>query len=124
MEIGTSRLKFRINVVCQGWSFPLTLGNGSISKTCTLNFYNRKARGMLAMIWPLKITVAGNHHLGIDDATNIARVLQRMIIDGAVLQISARRKNDGKCEFLRVHLHVFFFSKRTIWQNKSFKFLN
>lgn len=69
-------------------------------KDVYLNFYNRKARGMLAMMWPLKITVAGNHHLGIDDATNIARVLQRMIVDGAVLKISARRKDDGKCQFL------------------------
>lgn len=70
-------------------------------KDIYLNFYNWTARGMLAMMWPLKITVAGIHHVGIDDATNIARVLQRMIIDGAVLQISARRRNpDEKCEFL------------------------
>ncbi|KAL1812527.1 hypothetical protein ACET3Z_022592 [Daucus carota] len=83
-----------------GMELPLYFREWINLKDVYLNFYNRKARGMLTLMWSLKITVAGNHHLGIDDVMNIARVLQRMIIDGVVLQISARRNNDGKCGFL------------------------
>ncbi|KAL8116967.1 hypothetical protein AgCh_023229 [Apium graveolens] len=44
----------------------------------------------------LRIPLVGNHHLGIDDATNITRILQRLIVDGSVLQITARRNSDKK----------------------------
>lgn len=44
----------------------------------------------------------GSHHLGIDDAKNIARVLQHMLSDGALVQITARRNPHvpEKVEFL------------------------
>lgn len=60
-------------------------------KDAYLNFYGRRATGMVAMMKQLQIPLLGNHHLGIDDAKNIARVLQRMLADGALLQITARR---------------------------------
>lgn len=45
--------------------------------------------------------IFGKHHLGIDDTKNIARVLQRMLADGAVMQITAWRKPGSRnCEFL------------------------
>lgn len=44
--------------------------------------------------------LVGNDHLGIDVTMNIARVLQRLIIDGSVLQITARRNNDGEVKYL------------------------
>lgn len=46
---------------------------------------------MVSMMRQLQIPLLGSHHLGIDDTKNIARVLQHMLIDGAVLQITARR---------------------------------
>ncbi|KAL3503180.1 hypothetical protein ACH5RR_037629 [Cinchona calisaya] len=60
-------------------------------KDIYLNFYNRRAPGMVSMMRELQIRLLGSHHLGIDDSKNIARVLQHMLIDGALLKITARR---------------------------------
>ncbi|XP_058100607.1 uncharacterized exonuclease domain-containing protein At3g15140 [Magnolia sinica] len=71
-------------------------------KDVYLNFYQRRATGMMTMMKELGIPLVGSHHLGIDDAKNISRVLQRMLADGAVLQITARRNltAPGDVEFL------------------------
>ncbi|KAK3028391.1 hypothetical protein RJ639_039601 [Escallonia herrerae] len=71
-------------------------------KDVYLNFYKRRATGMITMMKELQIPLVGSHHLGIDDTKNITRVLQRMLADGAVLQITARRNaNDLRSvEFL------------------------
>lgn len=45
---------------------------------------------MMTMMKELQIPLMGSHHLGIDDTKNIARVLQHMLADGAVMQITAR----------------------------------
>lgn len=45
------------------------------------------------MMRELQMPIFGSHHLGIDDAKNIARVLQQMLSDGAVMQITARRSS-------------------------------
>lgn len=47
---------------------------------------------MVTMMKELQIPMVGSHHLGIDDTRNIARVLQHMLLDGALVQITARRK--------------------------------
>ncbi|CAJ2645449.1 uncharacterized exonuclease domain-containing protein At3g15140 [Trifolium pratense] len=60
-------------------------------KDIYLNFYNRRATGMVTMMKELQIPLVGSHHLGIDDTKNIARVLQHMLIDGALVQITARK---------------------------------
>ncbi|KAI3804826.1 hypothetical protein L1987_26662 [Smallanthus sonchifolius] len=71
-------------------------------KDIYLNFYKRRAPGMRTMMNELKIPLLGSHHLGIDDTKNIWRVLQRMLMDGAVLKITARRNPliPEKVEFL------------------------
>ncbi|OIT00261.1 PREDICTED: uncharacterized exonuclease domain-containing protein At3g15140 [Nicotiana attenuata] len=71
-------------------------------KDVFLNFYKRRAKGMLSMMRELQMPLLGSHHLGIDDAKNIARVLQHMLTDGALLQITARRnpRSPEKVEFL------------------------
>ncbi|KAJ8626119.1 hypothetical protein MRB53_019426 [Persea americana] len=71
-------------------------------KDVYLNFYKRRATGMITMMKELMIPLVGSHHLGIDDAKNIARVLQRMLVDGALLQITARRSSmvPGDVQFL------------------------
>ncbi|KAK1366269.1 hypothetical protein POM88_041830 [Heracleum sosnowskyi] len=43
------------------------------------------ATGMVPMLHQLKMQVLGTHNVGIDDTRNITRVLQRLIIDGAVV---------------------------------------
>jgi len=43
------------------------------------------------MMKELQIPLVGSHHLGIDDTKNITRVLQHMLVDGALIQITARR---------------------------------
>ncbi|KAL2944419.1 hypothetical protein RDABS01_032766 [Bienertia sinuspersici] len=67
-------------------------------KDIYLNFYNRRV-GMKTMLNELNIPLLGSHHLGIDDTKNISRVVQRMLADGALLQITARR-SAGHVEFL------------------------
>ncbi|XP_078429098.1 polynucleotidyl transferase, ribonuclease H-like superfamily protein isoform X2 [Wolffia australiana] len=69
-------------------------------KDIYLNFYKRKATGMKTMLRELGIPLVGNHHLGIDDAKNIATVLQRMLSDGAAPSITARRISSSEVEFL------------------------
>ncbi|KAK4803468.1 hypothetical protein SAY86_003285 [Trapa natans] len=71
-------------------------------KDVYLNFYNRTARGMMAMMKQLEIPAFGSHHLGFDDTKNITRVLQRMLIDGAEMKITAWRhpKFPDKVHFL------------------------
>ncbi|KAJ9551390.1 hypothetical protein OSB04_015435 [Centaurea solstitialis] len=71
-------------------------------KDIYLNFYKRRAAGMRTMMNELNIPMLGSHHLGIDDTKNIARVLQHMLVDGAVLKITARRdpRSPQSVEFL------------------------
>ncbi|KAF8110439.1 hypothetical protein N665_0083s0007 [Sinapis alba] len=71
-------------------------------KDVYLNFYEREARGMVSMMRQCGIRLMGSHHLGIDDTKNITRVVQRMLADGAVFKITARRSksNMRNVEFL------------------------
>ncbi|XP_024527693.1 uncharacterized exonuclease domain-containing protein At3g15140 isoform X1 [Selaginella moellendorffii] len=68
-------------------------------KDIFLNFYNKRAPGMLSMMRSLDMRVQGSHHLGLDDAHNIARIVQKMESDGAVLSITAKRRGN-RVEFL------------------------
>lgn len=65
-------------------------------KDIYLNFYRRKATGMITMMKQLGIRQLGSHHLGLDDTKNIAKVLQHMLIEGAIMQITARRNPDSQ----------------------------
>ncbi|KAL9291464.1 putative ribonuclease H-like superfamily, exonuclease, RNase T/DNA polymerase III [Arabidopsis thaliana] len=71
-------------------------------KDVYLNFYGREARGMVSMMRQCGIKLMGSHHLGIDDTKNITRVVQRMLSEGAVLKLTARRSksNMRNVEFL------------------------
>ncbi|CAN6169949.1 unnamed protein product [Urochloa humidicola] len=70
-------------------------------KDIYLNFYSRRATGMMTMMRELQMPIVGSHHLGIDDSKNIARVVQRMLADGAVIQITAKRQSaTGDVRFL------------------------
>lgn len=56
---------------------------------------------MMTMMRELQIPTVGSHHLGIDDAKNIARIVQRMLADGAMIQITAKRHSaTNDVEFL------------------------
>ncbi|KAK8939427.1 hypothetical protein KSP40_PGU014385 [Platanthera guangdongensis] len=74
-------------------------------KDIYLNFYNRRATGMMPMMRQLGLSSLGSHHLGIDDTKNIARVCQRLLADGALLQITARRSssNPSNVQFMFVN---------------------
>ncbi|KAH7286532.1 hypothetical protein KP509_32G011400 [Ceratopteris richardii] len=110
------KLKHAAFVTCGNWDvktkIPQQCATSSISlptyffewvnlKDIYLNFYQRRAGGMLAMLRGLQIPMAGTHHVGLDDAHNIARVLQRIIIDGGVVKITAKRsvKNPSEVKF-------------------------
>lgn len=60
-------------------------------KDIYLNFYSRRATGMMTMMRELEIPPSGSHHLGIDDTKNIARIVQHLLSDGALMQITAKR---------------------------------
>ena len=57
---------------------------------------------MVTMMKELQIPLFGSHHLGIDDTKNIARVLQHMLTDGALIKITAQRNpnSPGDVKFL------------------------
>ncbi|OEL23280.1 putative exonuclease domain-containing protein [Dichanthelium oligosanthes] len=70
-------------------------------KDIYLNFYCRRATGMMTMMRELQLPIVGSHHLGIDDSKNIARVVQHMLADGAMMQITAKRQSaTGDVKFL------------------------
>ncbi|XP_050216860.1 uncharacterized exonuclease domain-containing protein At3g15140 isoform X2 [Mercurialis annua] len=73
-------------VTCGNWDVKT-----QIPRQCAVS----KARGMRTMMQQLKLPVLGSHHLGIDDTKNVARVLQRMVADGAVIPITAWRNLDS-----------------------------
>ncbi|KMT13110.1 hypothetical protein BVRB_4g086520 [Beta vulgaris subsp. vulgaris] len=101
---GNWDIKTKIPQQCQvcGMEIPPYFMEWINLKDIYLNFYNRKATGMRTMLNELKISLVGSHHLGIDDTKNIARVVQRMLADGASIQITARRNpgSPGSVEFL------------------------
>lgn len=65
-------------------------------KDIYLNFYRREATGMISMMRQQGIRQLGSHHLGLDDTKNIARVMQHMLIEGAIMRITARRNPDSQ----------------------------
>uniref|UniRef100_A0A453S9G6 Exonuclease domain-containing protein n=1 Tax=Aegilops tauschii subsp. strangulata TaxID=200361 RepID=A0A453S9G6_AEGTS len=68
--------------------------NSSAFVTCGNWDLKTKATGMMTMMRELQIPIVGSHHLGMDDVKNITRVVQRMLADGSVIQITARRQPD------------------------------
>ncbi|CAN1288021.1 Uncharacterized exonuclease domain-containing protein At3g15140 [Linum perenne] len=68
------------------------------------NFYHpeEKAKGMRKMMEHLKMPMSGSHHLGIDDTRNIARIVLRMLSDGAPMPITGWRDpaSHGTVKFL------------------------
>lgn len=101
---GNWDIKTKIPQQCQvcGMQVPPYFMEWINLKDIYLNFYNRTATGMRTMLNELKIPLLGSHHLGIDDTKNIARVVQKMLADGALMQITARRDpaSSGSVEFL------------------------
>ena len=71
-----------------------------------LNFYGQKANkknfnSMKTILRYLKIKLNGTHHSGMDDTSNLTKIVLTYIKDGAVLQNTAKRNmnNGGKMEF-------------------------
>ncbi|KAL3638455.1 hypothetical protein CASFOL_017826 [Castilleja foliolosa] len=94
---GNWDLKTKVPQQCEvsGMKLPPYFMEWINLKDIYLNFYHRRAPGMLSMMKELRIPPLGSHHLGIDDSKNIARVMQRLLRDGALLQITARRVPDS-----------------------------
>jgi ERI1 exoribonuclease 3 len=71
-------------------------------KDVYLNFFTwkPKPKGMLSMLTGLNIDLDGHHHLGIDDTKNITKILKRLIEEGAILDITAKRNADGTIKYL------------------------
>lgn len=67
-------------------------------KDIYLNFYNKRAGGMMAMLKGLQMPMTGTHHVGLDDAHNIARVLQRIMMDGGIVKVTAKRSMENSSD--------------------------
>lgn len=50
------------------------------------------------MLKGLQMPMAGTHHVGLDDAHNIARVLQRVLLDGGIVKVTAKRSVENPSE--------------------------
>ncbi|GAQ89105.1 hypothetical protein KFL_004870100 [Klebsormidium nitens] len=69
-------------------------------KDIYVNHYRRNASGMRPMLRDLQLPLWGTHHVGLDDAHNIARIMQRMLVQGARFVISGQRLQNGEIKFL------------------------
>lgn len=49
----------------------------------------RKAYGMTGMLQKLSLPLDGTHHRGIDDCANIAKVVQRLVLDGCKFKVTS-----------------------------------
>lgn len=49
------------------------------------DFYKAKSEGMANMLNFLNIVLEGRHHSGLDDCKNIAKIFQRIIVDGYII---------------------------------------
>ncbi len=56
------------------------------------SFYGIKSYGMKTMLDKLNISLEGTHHRGIDDCYNIAKIAQKMVIDGCQFTVTTRIK--------------------------------
>jgi len=63
-------------------------GFANFYKTSTTTHY--KLPGLQTMLDKLDMEFEGNPHSGLDDATNIARVVSRMVMDGAILKVNEK----------------------------------
>jgi inhibitor of KinA sporulation pathway (predicted exonuclease) len=77
----------------------MLLHNGAITAWINVqkafeNSYDRKAKGMTAMLDHLSLGLEGRHHSGIDDCKNIARICARMLEDGWVPTVTGATLSD------------------------------
>jgi hypothetical protein len=74
----------------EGLQCPAYFSRGWVNiKKVFQDYYNRPSiQGMAAMLKHLKMDLQGRHHSGIDDCRNLARILIRLIEDGATLDIT------------------------------------
>ena len=78
-----------------GDNFPLYMYEWMNIKDFGLNFYKDvkpfNMKGMKSILNYLKIPLKGTHHSGMDDVSNITKIIVRYIKDGAILIDTARR---------------------------------
>merc|ERR1719221_655160 len=51
--------------------------------------------GMRGMLRRLRISLSGQHHLGMDDVTNLSKIMKVMIAEGAKMNATGHAKNVG-----------------------------
>ena len=108
LEMTSSQLIFAVHFLLLDISLVYLFFYSSLSMTLLHLWF--QAPGMRTMLNELQIPLLGSHHLGIDDTKNIARLLQKMLADGALMHITARRNpaNPETVEFLfknRIRYH-------------------
>eukprot|EP01084_Bolivina_argentea_P259362 437613_1 len=89
---------FRCNIVNK---FPNYMYEWMNIKDFGLNFYGKKANkkdfsGMKSILKYLKIPLDGTHHSGMDDTSNITKIVLTYIKNGCVLQPTAKRNTTKK----------------------------
>ena len=94
-------------VTCGDWDLEMALPNhceylkikypNYFKEWCNIKelyatFYQRKTYSMKGMLDKLNIPLDGIHHRGIDDCYNIAKIAQRMVLDGCKFIVTSRIK--------------------------------
>ncbi len=91
---------FRCNIV----KFPNYMYQWLNVKDFGFNFYKNTANkryfnGMKSILRYLKISLDGTHHSGMDDTSNITKIVLTYIKNGSVLQPTAKRNTKKQIEF-------------------------
>jgi len=89
-----------------GWAekwINIRKGFANFYKTSTTT--HMKLPGLQTMLNKLDMEFEGNPHSGLDDATNIARVVSRMIMDGAILKVNEKLELQPPTETKRLTPH-------------------
>ncbi|WP_044639814.1 3'-5' exonuclease [Risungbinella massiliensis] len=75
------RKQLKKECASKGVPYPFSAKHLNL-KEAHSSFYGVKKMGMRGALKHLQIPLVGTHHRGIDDARNIAKIVQRMIQDG------------------------------------------
>lgn len=87
LRLSCQQAGLEVPVWAEKW-INLRKGFANFYKASTTN--HQKLPGLQTMLNKLDMEFEGNPHSGLDDATNIARVVSRMVMDGAILKVNEK----------------------------------
>jgi len=102
LRLACKQTSLEVPIWAEKW-INIRKGFANFYKTSTTNHI--KLPGLQTMLDKLDMEFEGNPHSGLDDATNIARVVSRMIMDGAILKVNEKLELQPPTETRKVTPH-------------------